>query len=149
MRQSWHQFAIVNLPRNMYQRALFLTLCLVLIHAKPVKRKLNFNMYVLKPSGNDYEPAPLKVLFSTNGVSRFGPMLEYLVQRVQGLFSVKVNPEENYVNEQENLVEDEAAGVKMKGVILRPSREKPGIFQVEIPVTVDDGQPNSIKQRSL
>lgn len=134
-------------------RVCFATLLLLLLAAaplcagKPVRRKLNFNMFVLRPTGggeagsaDGYEPAPVKVLLSTNGVSRFGPLLEYLVQRVQGLMSVRVHPDESQLApESEPAV---AAATRLPGVVVRPSRDRPGTYELEIAVTVDDGEPD-------
>lgn len=114
--------------------------------ARPVRRTLNFNMFVLRPR----QDQPDRFLLSTDGVSRFGPILEYLVQRVQGLMSVKRPLEESLhanvpIVPVADAAENEIDGVqkaRMPGVVVRPSRTKPGTYEVEIDVVVDDGQPD-------
>lgn len=138
---------------NMSPRALMLAIALACLHevaARPVRRTLNFNMFVLRPRPD----APDRLLVSTEGVSRFGPILEYLVQRVQGLMSVRVPPEPENVqadvtsNKTDVPVADAAENevdsiqeARMPGVVVRPSRTKPGTYEVEIDVVVDDGKP--------
>lgn len=105
-------------------------------------------MFVLKPQEGTSE----RTILTTNGISRFGPILEYVVQRVQGAFSVRLPPQEP--NKElgskvpiGDVAENEVDGIqeaKMPGVVVRPSRTKPGTFEVEIDVVVDDGQPNKI-----
>lgn len=44
-----------------------------------------------------------------------------------------------------NNAENEVDGVqesKMPGIVVRPSRTKPGTYEVEIDMVVDDGQPD-------
>ncbi|GBP61659.1 hypothetical protein EVAR_43596_1 [Eumeta japonica] len=55
-------------------------------------QRLKFTVYALRPERDDYVKVPLKVLVADNGLSRLGPLLEYLVQRVQGLLSVRLPP---------------------------------------------------------
>lgn len=122
--------------------------------ARPVKKTLNFNMFLLRPK----EGASDRFLLSTDGVSRFGPILEMFVQRFQGLMSVKLPqdqmngiysvPEGSGSVKGEvpvgNNAENEVDGVqesKMPGIVVRPSRTKPGTYEVEIDMVVDDGQP--------
>lgn len=123
--------------------------------ARPVKKTLNFNMFLLRP----HEDVPERVLLTTDGVSRFGPLLEYLVQRFQGLMSVRLpqDPQDSKdkieaISQASQIVpiadasENEVDAVpdsRTSGVIVRPSREKPGTFEVEINVVVDDGQPEN------
>lgn len=117
--------------------------------ASPVRRTLNFNMFVLKPK----EGAPERTVLTTDGVSRFGPIIEYLVQRVQGLMSVRQPPEQldsvqtlpGDANASENEV-DAVPESRMPGVVVRPSLTKPGTYEVEIDVVVDDGQPVGLKK---
>lgn len=133
--------------------ALVAIACLNQAAARPVKKTLNFNMFVLRPR-QDAEG----FLLATDGVSRLGPVLEYLVQRVQGMMSVKKPQEkiegyhsdliQNVSTSIPNAAENEVDGVpesKMPGVIVRPSRTKPGTYEVEIDVVVDDDQPNDNK----
>lgn len=129
--------------------------CLGMAASRPVRRTLNFNMFLLQPhkGGSD------RFLVTTDGISRFGPILEYFVQRVQGMMSVKV-PNNHEGNVQPNAPlrnsvvpiadasENEIDGsqqVKTPGVIVRPSQTKPGTYEVEINVVVDDGQPEDKK----
>lgn len=77
------------------------------------------------------------------------------MQRVQGLMSVKRPFEESLHAESAapvvpiaDTAENEIDGVqkgRMPGVIVRPSRTKPGTYEVEIDVVVDDGQPEDTK----
>lgn len=134
---------------------LILTLALSSTTASPVRRTLNFNMFVLKPRPD----APDRLLISTNGVSRFGPLLEYLVQRVQGLLSVRVHPDEAntpvpvsvngvpIADAAENEV-DSLQEIRMPGVVVRPSRNRPGTYEVEMAVVVDDEKAAQEKKRS-
>ncbi|KAL0840732.1 hypothetical protein ABMA28_015920 [Loxostege sticticalis] len=129
--------------------------CAAQVAARPVRRTLNFNMFLLKPR----QDAPDRFLLTTDGVSRFGPILEYLVQRVQGLMSVRrpiednqdFNPEPQHLQQEvpiADAAENEIDGLqkaRMPGVIVRPSRTKPGTYEVEIDVVVDDGQPDNGK----
>ncbi|CAG9126811.1 unnamed protein product [Plutella xylostella] len=127
--------------------------CLVLGAAPaPVRRTLNFNMFVLKPQPDN----PDRVLISTNGVSRFGPLLEYLVQRVQGLLSVRVHPDEipDAAPAEEvpvaDTAENEVEGLheaRLPGVVVRPSRTKPGTYEVQMAVVLDDGKPGDQKNK--
>ncbi|XP_045764190.1 uncharacterized protein LOC123866589 [Maniola jurtina] len=145
-RQGW----TLTRYRNMSSRYLVTFLCIsCLIYnqatARPVRKTLNFNMFVLQP----HEGTPDRSILATDGVSRFGPILEYLVQRVQGLMSVRLPPEEASYHTDEkvpDVSENEVDGVqtKMPGVVVRPSRVKPGTYDVEIDVVVDDEQPNKI-----
>lgn len=122
--------------------------CLVQVSPKPVRRTLNFNMFVLKPQSG----APDRTILATDGVSRFGPLLEYIVQRVQGMMSVRLPPEAVPEDDKIKITnvdtsENEVDGVqesRMPGVVVRPSRTKPGTYEVEIDVVVDDGQPNKV-----
>ncbi|KPJ15868.1 hypothetical protein RR48_09914 [Papilio machaon] len=129
----------------MSPRALLLLLavaCASRAVARPVRRTLNFNMFVLKPK----EGSPERTILTTDGVSRFGPVIEYLVQRVQGLLSVRNSPEQlgglepAVANSAENEV-DSAQESRLPGVVVRPSATRPGTYEVEIDVLVDDGQP--------
>lgn len=109
-------------------------------------------MFVLRPK----QDQPDRFFIATDGISRFGPILEYLVQRMQGMMSVKL-PENHKIetstevdtskpiSDAENEV-DSVQGSKMPGVVVRPSRTKPGTYEVEIDVMVDDGQPDEKKQ---
>lgn len=113
--------------------------------ARPVRKTLNFNMFVLNPQ----QDSPDRSILATDGVSRFGPILEYLVQRVQGMMSVRLpHKEESYHTDEKvpEISDNEVDGTqsKMPGVVVRPSRVKPGTYDVEIDVVVDDGQPNKI-----
>lgn len=124
--------------------------CVCAVSARPVRRTLNFNMFMLKPRPD----APDRVLISTNGVSRFGPLLEYLVQRVQGLLSVRVHPDESRPVANgvpiADVSENEVDGLqksKLPGVVVRPSRTKPGTYEVEMAVVMDDGQPSDDKNK--
>lgn len=128
--------------------------CLSQAAARPVKKTLNFNMFVLRPK----EGAADRFLLSTDGVSRFGPILEMFVQRFQGLMSVKLpQDQQNSVSVSDgttgaksevpvgNNAENEVDGVqesKMPGIVVRPSRSKPGTYEVEIDMVIDDGQPD-------
>ncbi|CAG5042701.1 unnamed protein product [Parnassius apollo] len=120
--------------------------CLYQAAAKPVRRTLTFNMFVLKPK----EGAPERTILTTDGVSRFGPIIEYLVQRIQGLMSVRNPPEHlgsfhSLPNTDEgDVTENEIDSVqsRMPGIAVRPSLTKPGTYEVDIDVVVDDGQPN-------
>lgn len=130
--------------------------CLGMAASRPVRRTLNFNMFLLQPHKGTSD----RFLVSTDGLSRFGPILEYFVQRVQGMMSVKVpqnQPEENnapnvpvrnvvvpIADASENEI-DGAQQVKTPGVVVRPSQTKPGTYEVEINVVVDDGQPDDKK----
>ncbi|KOB65416.1 Uncharacterized protein OBRU01_22790 [Operophtera brumata] len=133
--------------------ALIAIACIQLAAARPVKKTLNFNMFLLRPTQETTD----RVLLTTDGVSRFGPLLEYLVQRFQGLMSVRIPPDQvnGYSNPEpapgvpiadsaENEI-DAAPQSRMPGVMVRPSRTKPGTFEVEINVLVDDGQPEDNK----
>ncbi|KAJ8732457.1 hypothetical protein PYW07_015056 [Mythimna separata] len=122
--------------------------------ARPVKKTLNFNMFLLRPK----EGASDRFLLSTDGVSRFGPILEMFVQRFQGLMSVKLPQDQlNGISVPNaasggtgevpigNNAENEVDGMqesKMPGIVVRPSRTKPGTYEVEIDMVVDDGQPD-------
>ncbi|KAM3961930.1 uncharacterized protein ACR2FA_004017 [Aphomia sociella] len=148
---------------NMSLRAIVVLVAITCIGqaaARPVRRTLNFNMFVLHPKRD----APDRFLLTTDGVSRFGPILEYLVQRVQGLMSVKLPQDPSVIAEAHSespatpapvilpiadAAENEVDGIqesKMPGVVVRPSRTKPGTYEVEIDVVVDDGQPEEIKK---
>lgn len=124
--------------------------CLHQAAPRPVKKTLNFNMFLLRPKQETTD----RVLLTTDGVSRFGPLLEYLVQRFQGLMSVRVPPEQQvgYSNPDAavpNAAENEVDSLpqsRAPGVVVRPSSTKPGTFEVEINVLVDDGQPDEKKQ---
>ncbi|CAH2107757.1 unnamed protein product [Euphydryas editha] len=127
---------------------LVFTACLYQATTKPVRRTLNFNMFVLKPQEETSE----RTILTTDGINRFGPILEYVVQRLQGAMSVRLPPEAPN-KEVENKVpiadvaENEVDGIqeaKMPGVVVRPSHTKPGTYEVEIDVVVDDGQPNKL-----
>ncbi|CAG9560151.1 unnamed protein product [Danaus chrysippus] len=128
--------------------ALVAIACVYQATAKPVRRTLNFNMFVLKPQAGE----PERSILTTDGISRFGPLLEYLVQQVQGLMSVRL-PADIEVNGEGKLPEantlenevDNTKDTKKPGVIVRPSQTKPGTYEVEIDVIVDDDQPNNIK----
>ncbi|CAG9785314.1 unnamed protein product [Diatraea saccharalis] len=120
--------------------------CVGQVAARPVRRTLNFNMFVLRPKQDALD----RVLLTTDGVSRFGPILEYLVQRVQGMMSVK-RPLEESIHADVPIVPvadaadneiDGSQKPKSPGVVVRPSRTKPGTYEVEIDVVVDDGQPD-------
>ncbi|VVC90197.1 unnamed protein product [Leptidea sinapis] len=113
--------------------------CLAGMSAKPVRRTLNFNMFVLKPSKE-----PERSILATEGLSRFGPVLEYLVQRVQNMMSVRLPPNAGFYSEPAVDADNEVDGLqsRMPGVVVRPSRTKPGTYEVEIDVVVDDGQPH-------
>ncbi|CAG4936588.1 unnamed protein product [Colias eurytheme] len=122
--------------------ALLVIVCLSRAAARPVRRTLNFNMFVLKPRQDE----PERSILATEGLSRFGPILEYLVQRVQGLMSVRLPPDAGYYSEapvdadnEVDVQESRMPGVP--GVVVRPSRTKPGTYEVEIDVVVDDGKP--------
>lgn len=117
--------------------------------SRPVKKTLNFNMFLLSPR----QDAPDRVFLTTDGISRFGPILEYLVQRVQGLMSVRVPPEQqdglqanfDVTTAIPDPAENEIDGVqeaRMPGVVVKPSLTKPGTYEVQINVLVDDGQPD-------
>lgn len=134
--------------------ALVTIACIQQAAARPVKKTLNFNMFLLRPKQETTD----RVLLTTDGVSRFGPLLEYLVQRFQGLMSVRVPPEQvnGYSNSEGTVAdlqiadtaENEVDAVpqsRMPGVVVRPSSTKPGTFEVEINVLVDDGQPEDNK----
>ncbi|CAH0627423.1 unnamed protein product [Chrysodeixis includens] len=138
---------------TMSPRALFVLVaiaCATQAAARPVKKTLNFNMFVLRPK----EGASDRFLLSTDGVSRFGPILEMFVQRFQGLMSVKLPQEQangvsaggsSRVVPMGNNAENEVDGMqepKMPGIVVRPSRTKPGTYEVEIDMVVDDGQPD-------
>ncbi|CAH0699674.1 unnamed protein product [Spodoptera exigua] len=145
----------------MSPRALFLLVaiaCIAQAAARPVKKTLNFNMFLLRPK----EGAADRFLLSTDGVSRFGPILEMFVQRFQGLMSVKLPQDQlNSISVPDapasvkgevpigNNAENEVDGVpesKMPGIVVRPSRTKPGTYEVEIDMVVDDGQPDEKNQ---
>lgn len=131
--------------------------CISQAYSRPVRKTLNFNMFVLRPR----QDAPDRFLLSTDGVSRFGPILEYLVQRVQGLMSLRLHQDKP--ENQTDLPLDQAVDVpiadtaenevdalpesRMPGVVVRPSRSKPGTYEVEINVLVDDGQPEEKKDK--
>lgn len=133
--------------------------CLSMVASRPVRRTLNFNMFLLQP----HKGASDRFLITTDGISRFGPILEYFVQRVQGMMSVKV-PQHNGGHVQPNVPlrnsvipiadasENEIDGaqqVETPGVVVRPSQTKPGTYEVEINVVVDDGQPDDKKIPNL
>lgn len=69
---------------------------------------------------------------------------------MQGLMSVKRPLEESLhanvpIVPVADAAENEIDGVqkaRMPGVVVRPSRTKPGTYEVEIDVVVDDGQPD-------
>lgn len=140
---------------NMSPRALLALVAIACIGqaaARPVKKTLNFNMFVLRPK----QGASDRFLLSTDGVSRFGPILEMFVQRFQGMMSVKL-PHDNGISVSEgatgvpvgNTAENEVDGVqesRMPGIVVRPSRTKPGTYEVEIDMVVDDGQPDEKTQ---
>lgn len=132
--------------------------CLGIAVSRPVRRTLNFNMFLLQP----HKGASDRFLVTTDGISRFGPILEYFVQRVQGMMSVKVpNEQQGYVtpnvpmrnsivpfaDASENEI-DGAQQMKTPGLVVRPSQTKPGTYEVEINVVVDDGQPDDKKTRN-
>lgn len=134
--------------------ALVAIACIQQAVARPVKKTLNFNMFLLRPTQESTD----RVLLTTDGVSRFGPLLEYLVQRFQGLMSVRIPPDQvnGYSNPEAiatdvpiaDSAENEIDAVpqsRMPGVMVRPSRTKPGTFEVEINVLVDDGKPEENK----
>lgn len=134
-------------PRTLF--ALVAVACCSQAVARPVRRTLNFNMFVLKPQ----QGSPDRSILATEGISRFGPLMEYLVQRVQGMMSVRLPPKKGSLpidvsvpiaDASEN--EIDVAESKMPGVVVRPSRTKPGTYEVEIDVVVDDGQPDDKKQ---
>ncbi|CAH2074970.1 unnamed protein product, partial [Iphiclides podalirius] len=137
---------------NMSPRALVALVaiaCVCQAAALPVRRTLNFNMFVLKPK----EGAPERTVLTTDGVSRFGPIIEYLVQRVQGLMSVRKPPDQlgsfQPLPEVANAAENEVDAVqesRMPGIVVRPSLTKPGTYEVEIDVVVDDAQPLGLKK---
>ncbi|CAB3228004.1 unnamed protein product [Arctia plantaginis] len=119
--------------------------------SRPVKKTLNFNMFVLRPK----KGASDRIFVTTDGVSRFGPILEMFVQYFQGLLSVKL-PQDNSLsvpkkagvpvgNTAENEV-DSLQELRMPGIVVRPSRTKPGTYEVEIDMVVDDGQPDEKTQ---
>lgn len=130
--------------------------CLGMAAARPVRRTLNFNMFLLEP----HKGASDRFLVTTDGLSRFGPILEYFVQRVQGMMSVKV-PQNQYGENNASLLPwrnvvvpiadaseneiDGAQPVQTPGIVVRPSQKKPGTYEVEINVVVDDGQPEDKK----
>ncbi|KAJ0180149.1 hypothetical protein K1T71_004740 [Dendrolimus kikuchii] len=129
--------------------ALVFVACVHQAAPRPVKKTLNFHMFVLRPKHDQ----PDRFFIATDGVSRFGPVLEYFVQRVQGMMSVKVPenhnkidafPEESEINKPVSDAENEVDSVP--GVVVRPSSTKPGTYEVEIDVMVDDGQPDEKKQ---
>lgn len=105
-------------------------------------------MFVLKPQSG----SPDRTILATDGMSRFGPLLEYIVQRVQGMMSVRLPPETTPQGEKLKITSADASDnevdgsqeSKMPGVVVRPSRTKPGTYEVEIDVVIDDGQPNNI-----
>lgn len=129
-------------PRYVF--ALMLITC-ISAGAKPVRRTLNFHMFVLKPP----EGEPDRSILATEGLSRFGPILEYIVQRMQGMMSVRLPPDSGYytnpkvpvADAAENEIEHESRMPGVPGVVVRPSRTKPGTYEVEIDVVVDDGKP--------
>lgn len=133
--------------------ALVTIACIQQAATRPVKKTLNFNMFLLRPKQETTD----RVLLTTDGVSRFGPLLEYLVQRFQGIMSVRVPPEQvnGYSNPEgavavpvADTADNEVDAVpqsRMPGVVVRPSSTKPGTFEVEINVLVDDGQPEDKK----
>ncbi|CAK1552484.1 unnamed protein product [Leptosia nina] len=131
--------------RNMYPRYIitFLAIACISAGAKPVRRTLNFNMFVLKPRQGE----PERSLLATEGLSRFGPVLEYIVQRMQGMMSVRLPPDSGYYTDKEPIAdaaENEVDHERMPGVpgvVVRPSQTKPGTYEVEIDVVVDDGKP--------
>lgn len=145
----------------MYSKVLVLLVaaaaCMQAASARPVRRTLNFNMFMLKP-----DQSADRLLLSNDGVSRFGPLLEYLVQRFQGLLSVRVNPDHSAPGQvfpgnnqvlpvpdtSENEVDGMPPDAKIPGLVLRPSRTKPGTYEVEIAVVVDDEQPGEDKNKT-
>ncbi|CAB3234214.1 unnamed protein product [Arctia plantaginis] len=125
--------------------------CIGQAASRPVKKTLNFNMFVLRPK----KGASDRIFVTTDGVSRFGPILEMFVQYFQGLLSVKL-PQDNSLsvpkkagvpvgNTAENEV-DSLQELRMPGIVVRPSRTKPGTYEVEIDMVVDDGQPDEKTQ---
>lgn len=124
--------------------------CISQAAARPVKKTLNFNMFVLRPKKGSSD----RILVTADGISRFGPILEMFVQRFQGLLSVKL-PQNNTISVPEsegvpvgNATENEVDSVqesRMPGIVVRPSRTKPGTYEVEIDMVVDDGQPDEKK----
>lgn len=136
--------------------------CLGMATSRPVRRTLNFNMFLLQP----HKGASDRFLITTDGISRFGPILEYFVQRVQGMMSVKLPTNQNHhegivqpsVPQRNSIVPiadaseneiDGAQQVNTPGVIVRPSQTKPGTYEVEINVVVDDGQPDDKKNPKI
>lgn len=107
-------------------------------------------MFVLRPKKGSSD----RILVTADGISRFGPILEMFVQRFQGLLSVKL-PQNNTISVPEsegvpvgNATENEVDSVqesRMPGIVVRPSRTKPGTYEVEIDMVVDDGQPDEKK----
>lgn len=146
-----------SLAMARYLLAIVAIACVHQAAARPVKKTLNFNMFLLPQRQSQSD----RFILTTDGVSRFGPLLEYLVQRFQGLMSVRNRPDQlaGYTNPQsenpqspiipiadasENEV-DSAPLSRTPGVVVRPSSTKPGTFEVEINVVVDDGQPDDKK----
>lgn len=86
----------------------------VVVGARPVRRTLGLRLVVVGEG-----PARL---VAGDGVARFGPLLEYLVQRAQGLLSVRNN-------------------VTAVGGALLTAARAPGVYDLHIPVTIDDGIP--------
>lgn len=121
--------------------------CVCQVVARPVRRTLNFNMFVLKP----HQGTPDRTILATDGMSRFGPLMEYLVQRVQGMLSVRLPPKGAFPSDVSVPMADaseneiDVSESKMPGVVVRPSQTKPGTYEVEIDVVVDDGQPDEKK----
>lgn len=78
------------------------------------------------------------------------------MQRVQGLLSVRVHPDESTGEVQDNGVPvgdsaenevDSLREIRMPGVVVRPSRNRPGTYEVEMAVVVDDEKANDEKNK--
>ncbi|XP_041976183.1 uncharacterized protein LOC121730986 [Aricia agestis] len=131
-------------------RALVLValVCVGLASARPVRKTLNFNMFFLKP-----QDSTERTVVTADGISRFGPILEYLVQRVQNVMSVRLPPKEDpsgapeqqvpHADPAENDIDSPMASESkmLPGVVVRPSRTRPGTYEVEIDVVVDEEAP--------
>lgn len=75
---------------------------------------LKFHVFSLRP--DERAPGPVRVLAATSGeVSRLGPLLEYLVQRVQSLMSHRVPAD-------------------VSGAVLEPSAHSPGTYELRVPL---------------
>ncbi|CAF4754455.1 unnamed protein product [Pieris macdunnoughi] len=124
-----------------YILALVLITC-ISAGAIPVRKTLNFNMFLLKPQPSEID----RSILATEGLSRFGPVLEYIVQRMQGLMSVRPPPDSGYYikpevslpDAAENEIASKSATPGAPKVIVRPSQTKPGTYDVKIDLVVDE-----------